>query len=347
MCENARKSAGLPELLDRSSRIAIVSHARPDGDAVGSSLAALSYLESRGKNATVLLPDAVPQSLKFLEGSSSVLVFSDNPAGVCSVLSSCDLLLCLDCGSFSRLEAMGPAAQASGAAKVVIDHHPSPDAASFDLVIGETEISSASELLYQVLMGLPDVAGDSSRLPLACRTALLAGMTSDTNNFNNSVWPSTFAMASDLVASGVDRDYVLEKMYSSWRENRIRAMSAILSEDLEITPEGAAFFVIWQERWDAFGLQEGELEGLVNIPLGIDKVRLSVSVRECGDVFRLSLRSKRGVSSRELAIRSFHGGGHEQASGGKIFVGQDVASRSEVPDYVRRALREFLGGASK
>jgi phosphoesterase RecJ-like protein len=332
----------LEALLSASGHPCIVSHPRPDGDAAGSSLAMASYLRSLGKPAAVLLPDALPANLGFLEGAGDVLVFAKDPEGVRRALSGCDLLLCLDFNCLSRLEGMEPAVRECPAPRVLIDHHLNPERENFSLVFSETQISSASELLYHLLKALPCVSGDIDRLPAGCRTALLTGMTTDTNNFANSVWPTTFAMASELIASGVDRDFVLDRLYHDFKAARLRAMSEILLNEMEITPEGAAFFIIREELWKRYGLEEGDLEGLVNIPLSIGEVRLSASLKETADgPYRVSLRSKRGVSANRIAREWFHGGGHEQASGGKLFVGEDVASREEVPDYVRKALSKL------
>lgn len=329
----------LETLLQASERPCIVSHPRPDGDAAGSSLALASYLLARGKKPQVLLPDPLPSNLTFLEGARQAAVFSDDERAVRKALETCDLLLCLDFNCLSRLENLGPAVRECPAPRILIDHHLFPERESFALVFSETQVSSASELLFYILKALPSVGGDIAALPAACRTALLTGMTSDTNNFANSVFPSTFAMASELIASGVDRDDILDRLYRDFKESRLRAMSEILLRELEITPQGAAFFIIRKELWDRYGLQDGDLEGLVNIPLSIGKVRLSASFRESPDgIYRVSLRSKKGVSANRIAREWFHGGGHEQASGGKLLIGQDVPSRGDVAAYVRKAL---------
>ena len=332
----------LEALIKASAKPCIVSHPRPDGDAAGSSLALAAYLRAAGKAPEVLLPDPLPANLLFLEGAEGIIVAAKDPDAVRKALSGCDLLLCLDFNCLSRLEMLEAPVRACTAPRVLIDHHLNPERENFTLVFSETQISSASELLYWLLKALPEVNGDAANLPVGCRTALLTGMTTDTNNFANSVFPSTFAMASELIASGVDRDFILDRIFRDFKENRVRAMSEILLREMEIMPEGAAFFIIREELWQRYGLKEGELEGLVNIPLSIGEVRLSASLKECPDgVYRVSLRSKKGVSANRIAREWFHGGGHEQASGGKLFVGEDIASRDEVPAYVRKALSKL------
>ena len=171
--------------------------------------------------------------------------------------------------------------------------------------------------------------------------SLMAGMTTDTNNFANSVYPSTFRMASELIAAGVDRDALLERLYQSYRENRVRLMGYMQCEGLHILEEGAAYMILTKELQDRFNLKDGESEGLVNVPLTIGKVRLSVLLKEDGDHFRVSVRSKKGTSAQNLAQLFFHGGGHENAAGGKFFPGQDFTP-GKADEHLRQILKDYL-----
>ena len=208
-------------------------------------------------------------------------------------------------------------------------------------MFSETEISSASELLYRVLLALPDV-GSADKLPLEVLTPLMAGMTTDTNNFANSVYPTTLQMASELLAAGVDRDALLDKLYHCYRENRLRAMGAMLHERMVITPEGVACTVLDRAFLERFGLQDGETEGFVNLPLGIGRVRMSIFLREDEGHFRVSIRSKEGVSANRLATEAFHGGGHECAAGGKVFYPQDIATPDLAGEYIQAVAARFM-----
>ena len=324
-----------------AKRVCIVVHTHPDGDALGSGAALAAYLRlCRGVEVRLLLPDPAPASLDFLVDYDHTLVATD-PQPVQAWIASSDLLVCLDMNGFSRAESLTASLQASKARKVLIDHHLNPDRGTFDLVFSETDISSASELLYLVLLALPGV-GSARRLPAEVLTPLMAGMTTDTNNFANSVFPSTLQMASELLAAGVDRDAILARLYFSYRENRFFAMGAFLSERLVILPEGVAYAVLDRDFLARFDLQEGETEGFVNLPLGIDRVHLSIFLREAEGHFRVSLRSKPGVSANRLAREAFHGGGHECAAGGKLFYPQDIADPGEAGAYVRDAAARFM-----
>lgn len=335
------KIVALRKILENASRVAVVSHSHPDGDAVGSSLALALYLKERlGKQAVAIFPDALPDSLDFLR-CPEVLVAFEKPEESADALSSCDLLICADMNAFNRAGSLETKLVFSSAVKVLIDHHLNPDSASFALVFSETQISSASELAFWILMALED-SEDASVLPASCAEALMTGMTTDTNNFANSVFPTTLRMASMLLSAGVDRDAILWHLYNEYRENRVRAMGYFLGELLHITEDGVAYIVVTEEVRKRFDLRDGETEGFVNIPLSIGKVRMSLLLKEDDGYYRVSIRSRKGVSANRLAGLYFNGGGHECAAGGRLYYPANIASRDEAADYIEKVTARFL-----
>ena len=327
----------LVALVKASQSVAVLTHTHPDGDALGSASAMASWLrEGLGKDAAVLLPDNPGDGISFIVPDDCPLYIGPDPEAL-SFLSGASLIILADANGFARTEGLADAARASKAPKILIDHHVGPCSEEFDLVFSETEVSSASELLYWILTSV------GARMPLDCASALMAGMTTDTNNFANSTYPSTLRMASQLLEAGVDRDLLIRRLYQSGRENRVRITGWLLTEGLKVDGP-AAWMILPREVRREFDLRDGETEGVVNMPLSIGRVKLSAFIKEEeGGIFRVSLRSKPGVSARECSQRFFHGGGHEQAAGGKIIIGEDVASREEVPGYVEQALKTFLG----
>ena len=332
------------EAIQQSTRIAVVGHTHPDGDALGSCTALSLWLAGRGKAVSCIFPDTPADNLLFILSPKVNYLYGDaHAAAARKALEACELLIQLDCNQFSRTEGLAPFLEASSAQKILIDHHLNPDRESFDIVFSTPEISSASELLYWVLKAAEGDTLGPLGLGMTIGTALMAGMTTDTNNFANSVFPSTFQMASELIAAGVNRDALLQQLYSSYRENRVRLMGYMQYEGLKVLPEGAAYMILTQEIMTRFDLREGESEGLVNVPLSIGAVKLSVLLKEDDGHFRVSVRSKKGTSAQQLAVRFFHGGGHENASGGKLFIGPDIANAQAAEAYVLNALKTFLG----
>ncbi len=327
------------ELVHTSASVVIVSHTHPDGDALGCVSAMYSYLtRTLDKNAIVLIGTDTPENLDFiLRGVQK----TDDV----SVMAGCDLIVGLDFNCLSRTDdKFQEALLACRAKKILIDHHPHPDTGQFDLVFSETRISSASELLFWILR---KVMGDSLKgLSKAALTAMMCGMTTDTNNFANSVWPSTLDMASQLLAAGVDRDGIVQRIFNSYRSARVRAISYLLDNCL-VLKDSYAYMIVSKEIKRKFGIREGELEGLVNIPLTIKRIKVSITLTEDNGFYRVSLRSKRGINVNRLATVSFHGGGHEQASGGKLFLESDITSARDIPAYVEECTARFLQATAK
>ena len=334
----------LNALFQGAVSVTVAAHPHPDGDALGSVSGLVSYLrECRGKDAVAVLPDSPAATVRFIVPDSVPLLCLDADREAClRRIGESDLIVLLDANGFSRTEGLKEAFEASKAPKVLIDHHIGPERDRFQVVFSTPDVSSASELLYYILKELPDIDGDASKLPADAARALLTGMTTDTNNFANSVYPGTFEMAAELIAAGVDRDDVLAKLYNRYRENRVRVMGYLQHEVMRITPEGLAYIIATRDILDRFGVDEGETEGLVNIPLSIDRVKMSILLKQEKDHFRVSIRSKKGWSARQAADARFHGGGHENAAGGKLWYPGDIDAPEDAAAYLEQVSRDFL-----
>ena len=329
-CIGKEKIDAFRKLLGNARKVALAAHVHPDGDALGCVTALALYLKRElGKEVVCLFPDSLPESLEFAKNPSLRYLTGTTE-------DDADLIILMDCNSFSRTDVLGDSLAASRAPKVLIDHHLNPAQDSFSLVFSTPDISSASELTFWILKALGWDLKDRET-----GEAILTGMTTDTNNFANSVFPSTFTMASELIAAGVDRDALLQKIYFSYRENRVRLMGYMQNEALKILPEGAAYMILTKEIQQRFDLKEGESEGLVNVPLSIKEVRLSLLLKEYEDHFRVSLRSKKGTSAQQCALKYFNGGGHENAAGGRLYPATDLGGKS-LEEYVKHALLESL-----
>ena len=340
---NSEKIHTLHTLLSSAESIVIATHMKPDGDAMGSSVGMYHIVRSYGKEAKIAIANPVPASIDFLtEGSDDILIHETMPEETENAILSCDLLICLDFNSFHRTDTLQYALEESKAVKVLIDHHLSPDEDRFYLVFSETEISSASELLYHILMELPPIGGNAGNLPRQTAVALMTGMTTDTNNFMNSTYPSTLRMASALLEAGVDRDMIIQKVYNNFKEKRIRLQGHVLKDLLNITPDGVAYMVLDKETLNAYNVEEGDTEGFVNVPLSIDKVLMSILIKEDSDRVRVSIRSRKGVSANRCARLYFNGGGHENAAGGRLHMPGDIGSIAEAAGYIERHTHIFM-----
>lgn len=328
----------LEQWIARAASPVVLGHTHPDGDALGATAALALYLRGLGKDAAVVFPDSPADNLRFILPAHVPCLFQDtDPDAAVQRIQQADLIFLVDANAFSRIEGLQDAASASSAPKVLMDHHLNPDLDSFGLAFTTPNISSASEVVYWILREMLEEAPSSSMWD-----SLMIGMTTDTNNFANSVFPSTFRMASELIEAGVDRDALLQQIYWSYRENRVRLMGYMQSEELHVLSNGTAYMILTKDIQERFDMLDGESEGLVNVPLAIKKVKLSVLLKEDDGHFRVSARSKKGTSAQQLARQYFHGGGHENAAGGKLFIGQDITSAQAAPAYVEQVLKAFL-----
>ena len=339
---NPEKIRILQSRLQDSREVCIVTHFHPDGDAIGSSLALQHFINCRlSPKASTVLSSPLPENLCFLPGCPLPDAESD-PAVCLRAIASADLIVCLDCSGLSRTESLRQEINRSNAFKILIDHHLSPSEEEFDLVFSSTVVSSTCELLYRILLALPQSGGRPSGLPSECVTALMTGMTTDTNNFANSVFPGTLEMASGLLEAGVDREIILDHIYRSNRERRLRLLGYLLSEGMRITPSGVAYMIIDSALAARFGIRDGETDGFVNEPLGIGEVKMSLLLKEDKGWFRVSIRSKRGISANGLAATFFHGGGHEQAAGGRLYWPQDIPAKENAAEYIEEVTARFM-----
>ena len=332
-------------LIEAASDIAIVTHMKPDGDAIGSSVAMFRYLADRGRKARIILNDQAPAHLSFLlaeDVRNSMTTYDANPTEAIDAINGSSLIICLDFNAFHRTDNLENPLAESSAKKILIDHHLNPDREKFDLIFSETEISSASELTYNILMATETVYGDASRLPMGCAEALMTGMTTDTNNFANSVFPSTLHMASDLLSAGVDRDAILSNLYNQFSESRLRLLGHMMKDLMRTTDDGVAYIVLDKETQQKYSVAEGDTEGFVNMPLSIAEVRMSLLLKEDGNRIRVSIRSKRGTSANMCAKLHFNGGGHENAAGGRLNIPSDIRDITEAAEYIERHTHEFF-----
>lgn len=332
--------------IQKAERIVIVGHMKPDGDALGSCLGMYHYLRLHGKEGRkVVFPHRTQLQLNFLiskDVRKDVLIHEDKPAAAEKAIMEADLIICQDFNAFHRTDLLEGVLKESQATKILIDHHLNPDRESFDITFSETEISSASELVYQILMKTPQIDGDASRLPEESAMALMTGMTTDTNNFANSVFPSTLRMASALLEAGVNRDLIIASIYQQHSESRTRLMGYALNDLMKITPDGVAYVILDKETLKKYHIVDGDTEGFVNLPLSIGKVKMSLLLKEDGDKMRVSIRSKKGVSANRCSRLHFNGGGHENAAGGRLRIPQDIAGADDAAAYIEEHTHIFM-----
>jgi Exopolyphosphatase-related proteins len=320
--------------IQNATQILLVGHVNPDGDCIGSLVGMREFLKVENKKVLVAVPNKFPDFLNFLDESKEILTYKDNKDSIVEYLQKTDLIICMDFNSMKRIDELGDLLSSCKATKILIDHHLHPDNI-FDLAYSYPNISSTCEVTFWLLREI--LLRKNLQFPYLSAVALYVGMMTDTNNFSNSVLPSTFQMAGELLAVGVDKELVQEKVYSSYREERMRFMGYVLKENMKIIPKYAASIIlISKEKKKEYDFKDGDTEGFVNLPLSIKDVRVSALFTEDNGFVKVSLRSKCGFSVNDLSRLYFNGGGHERASGGKLYIPFE-----EVEQYYIKSLESF------
>ncbi len=147
----------IAELISRPLEILITTHSNPDGDAIGSSLALASYLKKKNHSVKVLVPDPYPEFLAWMKGHEEILVFSENKAASITAIENAEMIIAADYNNLGRLNEAGQLVRQSKAVKVLIDHHLNPSG-EFDYQISISRISSTSELVYNFIEKMDDLA---------------------------------------------------------------------------------------------------------------------------------------------------------------------------------------------
>jgi phosphoesterase RecJ-like protein len=280
-------------------RFVVTSHARPDGDGIGSALACGQILRVMGKQADVVMHDGVPRIYQNLPFADLAIQADAVPAD----LSSTDAVILLECDSIRR-------AGLEGLEKcflINIDHHASGRNFAHINWIDSTVMATA-ELVYR-LARLACVPVDRD-----IATCLYTGLMTDTGSFMfEGTNEHTFTVARELVLAGADPALCARHIYFGHSTAKMRLLGAALSN---LRREGAlAWIWITQEEMQRFGAREEDCEGLVNYALSIADVQVAIFFRELPDGrYRVSIRSKGEVNVSTVA-EHFGGGGHKCASG--------------------------------
>jgi len=282
--------------IEQRSRFLLTSHARPDGDAVGSALAFSQVLNAMGKEAEVILRDGVPRIYQPLPFAERVIT-ADRING------KYEAAIILECDSVQRTRLQG----LEDRFLINIDHHLSGRPFANVNWIDPKAVATA-EMVYR----LAREAGVTISPEIA--TCLYTAVLTDTGAFMfEGTNEHTFALARELVLAGADPAYCARNVYFGHSTAKMRLLGAALSN---LHREGPlAWIWVTSEQMEHAGAKEEDCEGLVNYALSIQDVEVAAFFRELPDQrFRVSLRSKGQLNVAAVA-EQFGGGGHACASG--------------------------------
>lgn len=321
------QSAVLEAILQRDSFV-LTSHARPDGDAVGSVLALSMILRQLGKQAETLLFDPVPLIYRTLPEADHIQQSKSLPAS-----SPAKVVVLLECDSIARSRIQG----LDDKFLINIDHHSSgrkfADANWIDI-----KASAVAEMIYRLAVAA------RVTITMEIATCLYTALLSDTGSFcYERTSAHTFALAKSLVELGAKPARIAQDVYFSNPASKMRLLGAALTT---LQREGRMAW-LWVTHSDMvrLGAVEEDCEGIVNYAISISGVEAAVFLRELPDHrVRMSLRSKGGVHVAEVA-ELFGGGGHENASGCTL-EGPLYSAMDRILEELRRHLHRQTAASS-
>lgn len=295
----------------------LISHAKPDGDAIGSLLATRSLLAAQGLQPTALLFEALPSRYAFL-ANSNFEIGDENQAA--PVLSHADAVVILDTCSYSQLEPVAGWLKNSTLPILVIDHHGTRDPITSQMLIDESAAATCL-IIYELALSAGWIIDQKTAL------AMFVGISTDTGWFRHSNTDArAIHAAADLLTRGVKAHEVYEALYHQDSPARVRLLAEALST-LQIHAAGRlAIMTLPRSAFDRAHATSVDTEDIVNEPLRIASAIVSVLLVEQPDgQIRLNFRSKApdAAGARPLidvaAIAGqFGGGGHRHAAGARV-----------------------------
>ena len=338
MAETGKYIKKLSELINKSENILLVCHVNPDGDAVGSMLALYHFLTSRGKSVKMLSPNYLQDFLLWMTDAGKIHIFLRNRKRAAAVVAEADLMIFIDFNNLSRLGDAEKLLMRSGKPVVIIDHHVDPMIPAL-LTISEPSYCATAEIIYNLAEG---IAGEPFSLP-QFNEAIYVGIITDTGNFEHGSYTGdTLRIVAALIDSGLDKEYIFDKIYNNFSVERMRLQGLALHSRMKLLPQFSAAY-IWLTRDDLkeFNYAKGDTEGFVNMPLSIKGINIAVLFVEKEGFIKVSLRSKGDFSVNDFAARFFNGGGHRNAAGG-----QYDESLEKAIEHFEKSIAELSEGDS-
>jgi phosphoesterase RecJ-like protein len=306
----------LLKLISSNTKTVIVTHPNPDGDAFGSSFALSLFLQKLGHTTTVVSPSNFTANFKWLPAYDTLLSFENKEQKLVieKVINEAELIFCLDFNALNRIEKVGELVGASSAQKVMVDHHQQPEDFA-DIMFSDTSYAATCEYLYDIFCLL----GFEENIDRDIAKNLYTGLTTDTGFFAfSNTTPNVHRVAGSLINKGVSPEFIQDKVFNIYREERLRYTGYCLLNKLKVVNKGTvAYIMVSKEEARQFHLQPGDNEGLVNYPFRIEGVKVSVMFTEEPEKVKISFRSKEQIDVNTFARQFFSGGGHRNAAGGK------------------------------
>ena len=317
--------------IRKHKNVVLLTHAHPDGDALGSLLGARAFLTSLGKNVFCFLEEPVSHLYDFLPGATTVSSNLDEYHDFIEMAEGDLLHIALDCGDSDRL---GRFAELFLQAKtfVVLDHHQSHrDFGTCRWV--EADRSSTGEMVFELGMML---GADLSYEGAFC---LYVAICTDTGSFRyECTRPRTLQIAAELLGYGVRPEEVGHHLYDNYSRERLKLMELVLAT-LELHHDNRlAFMYVSSEMLLESGASMQDVEGFIDLPRSLRSVDVAALVKQSRDgTISVSMRAK-GACDVAGVAKKFGGGGHRNAAGFRLENTTITTVQSELEKVLDREL---------
>ena len=309
------------KILQKRDNFLIITHQRPDGDAIGSALGLMETLRINGKNADAFFHDELPNA--YLPLINTPYIIEDLPC-----LSDYDNIICLD---FSNPKRFGDV-DLSAFNTINIDHHPDNSRFGKENFIFPRAAATA-EIIFNIVNSI-----NTWQINTQAATYMLMGILMDTGGlrFDNTS-ASVLTCAADLLKAGAEHNLIINSLFYSKPKNIAEMEADIILHHLQDAFEGKfAWFYMSDELLDSYGVSEKDTEGLIDVLRELKGVEIAAIFRKKDEGFRFSLRSKNTKYSVGTIARALNGGGHELAAGGFIPTAYIDEAEKIMMDYVKK-----------
>lgn len=295
------------EQVTKFDCVGVFSHIRPDGDCIGAQVALARWLEKNGVRAMAFNDNQVPQNLEWLTDFYPVGIPDEE------LTAQCDAFVVVDGNAPHRFGSYETYQDNYPRPSFMIDHHPDPELAAFDISISVDKASSTCELVYKLFR-----EHDITQIDADIAMALYTGVITDTGSLQfDSVTPETMEIAADLLRRGGFRpNEITDRVFSNKSPQQLKLLSLALDSIRLYENNQIAIMYVTQEMLRRTHTTNEDCEGLVNYPLSIAGIKAAVLLKDIdGHGIKMSLRSRSEVDVNEWA-KDLDGGGHKKAAGG-------------------------------
>jgi phosphoesterase RecJ-like protein len=297
------------DFIKNNSLFILTAHETPDGDAIGSECAFARFLKNLGKTVYIFNSDPTPRKFRFIDQNKDVVVIKNKqqlPANLGEYV-----LVILDTNDTNNIGRISQLVLPNVKEYFIIDHHDIEiDIHSGNIVLKNA--SSTAEILYQIMKAFKADIDQPTAL------ALFTAIVYDTGSF---VYPKTtaftFQIAQEMVAKGVNPNFVFSQVYECNSISSVILQSRVLASLELVLHNHVAIQVMLRDTILKSGAKYEEADQIINIPLKAEAVKVSLFFKEdIAGLMRCSLRSKGHIDVAEIA-KDFGGGGHRNAAGFK------------------------------